>query len=746
MKNFFNAEAPSCMGMPTTEIEPGDRNPLIIQLYPPVAFYHNGKGGRVLDVTKAPFNARGDGVTDDTHALIAAMRFVCDHYERLLENGFSYCGQKQNRNWIVYMPDGEYLVSDTVSQGWPALVMNILKGWSNVQYLRVESPEHEEELLSNVASAPLLHGNPATPAADDNAGCYIRGQYNDATVYAETNWAIRVLGQSRDKTIIRLKDSTPGFGEGAEKAVVAFYLLQRGSNVNIGNIIENVTIKTGKGNPGAIGLKWNSSNWGGVRNVAICSGDGRGRAGLVTDANNATGYHHDLRVEGFDIGIKIAAGRETMVALEYATLSGQRGTAICIGDARAGGGGDSLSARKVLVNGAPVALRAGRAGQAILLQSHLESSGEQASAIVIEPDGFLLARDIRVSGYRAAVALDGEAVVRGDFIEEYASPAGLTGNAATRSLRLQIKDSPIISPEQDFSKWANVDDFGALGDGCADDTAAIQRAMNSGNPVVYFPRANYVVNGTVDIPASVREITWLFGAVHRSVAAQPDGPALFRVAEPSPEPLLLHQAVTAGGVFLDHEADRPVVLEDIYVIFNHIRSSASRADMLFPSPAAQNTTMWRLYRNTLPSGVAKEIFVNDSLFFGGDEGEKYVLENVNAWVRMGNNEHLPGAQFAFRRSDVWVFGFKAENAETLFLAENRSRIEVLGGSFLNWKHWRGPVILSRDSLVSAIFFMWHWGLATETIWQDENSGVFTTVPATRFKKLDKVDGAVIAIC
>ena len=38
---------------------PGDRNLPINQVYPPDAFYHNGKGGRVLDVTKPPFNAKG---------------------------------------------------------------------------------------------------------------------------------------------------------------------------------------------------------------------------------------------------------------------------------------------------------------------------------------------------------------------------------------------------------------------------------------------------------------------------------------------------------------------------------------------------------------------------------------------------------------------------------------------------------------------------------------------------------------
>ena len=112
---------------------------------------------------------------------------------------------------------------------------------------------------------------------------------------------------------------------------------------------------------------------------------------------------------------------------------------------------------------------------------------------------------------------------------------------------------------------------------------------------------------------------------------------------------------------------------------------------------------------------------------------------------MIGNEHLPGAQYAFRRSDVWILGFKAEHADTLFRADDHSRLEVLGGTFLNWDKRHGPVIDCRDSRVFAVFFNWHWTVVAETILRDETDGVFTFLPATRFPSLDKVDGAVIAI-
>lgn len=55
--------------------------------------------------------------------------------------------------------------------------------------------------------------------------------------------------------------------------------------------------------------------------------------------------------------------------------------------------------------------------------------------------------------------------------------------------------------------WRNVKDYGAVGNGVADDTAAIDRAIWSGGrrgvdcaivpAVVYFPAGTYLVSGSV---------------------------------------------------------------------------------------------------------------------------------------------------------------------------------------------------------------------------------------------------------
>ena len=259
-------------------------------------------------------------------------------------------------------------------------------------------------------------------------------------VYSETNWAIRIVGQSRDTTVVRFAGQGAGFAAEAGEAVIAFYMLRQGSNVNNGNVIENLTIDTGKGNPGAVGLAWSASNYGGVRNLAIRSGDGSGKAGLLMDRRNATGYVHDILIDGFDTGIELTAKAETSVTLEYATLSRQRRDGHPCG--RRGTRRNSLSVRKLLAHGAPVGLMVDHAAQAVLLDSRLASGSDNAAAVVLRTEGQLYARDVETPGYRAAVTRNGETVAAGTSVDEYCSTGTVSrqGGAPRRALRLPVKE------------------------------------------------------------------------------------------------------------------------------------------------------------------------------------------------------------------------------------------------------------------------------------------------------------------
>ncbi|MDA0589144.1 MAG: right-handed parallel beta-helix repeat-containing protein [Planctomycetota bacterium] len=75
---------------------------------------------------------------------------------------------------------------------------------------------------------------------------------------------------------------------------------------------------------------------------------------------------------------------------------------------------------------------------------------------------------------------------------------------------------------------SNVRDFGAVGDGEADDTEAIQHAVSDGEGIVEFPRGNYRISKTILVDLSKESRTSLVGrgGVAKIVMHGP-GPAIF---------------------------------------------------------------------------------------------------------------------------------------------------------------------------------------------------------------------------
>lgn len=132
-------------------------------------------------------------------------------------------------------------------------------------------------------------------------------------------------GESEAGVALRLADSAPGYQDAANRKV--FIDVYEGNTANqFRTYLQNVTVDVGSGNPGAVGLQFQSNNTGRLENVTIRTSD-PARAGAVglDFAFNFPGplLARNITIEGFDEGI-IGAPQEYSVTLENITLRNQR--------------------------------------------------------------------------------------------------------------------------------------------------------------------------------------------------------------------------------------------------------------------------------------------------------------------------------------------------------------------------------------------------------------------------------------
>ncbi|HEV2702350.1 MAG TPA: FAD-dependent oxidoreductase [Steroidobacteraceae bacterium] len=387
---------------------------------------------------------------------------------------------------------------------------------------------------------------------------------------------VRLYGVGATRPVLVLGSHTPGFQQGVGSMVV-FTGARRGDPVRTGpgpsearvpfppptvvpfdpkvadansstfySVMSNIDIEIGPGNPAATGIRFRVAQHAYLSNMDFHLG------GAFAGIYQAGNFVQNLHFEGGRYGI---VTEKTSPAWQFTVLDssfeGQSGAAIREHEA-------DLTLIDVTVRNVPVGIEIDRGYGDSLWGKDVRFEGVRQAGVVISNEGTVytqvgfdnaLARDtpvfvhFRDSGRN--VAGEGRSYRVRSFSYGLAVPGlGQLGHFATSQEIMPIERLPApgasaVRSLPPVAEWANVHELGAVGDGKADDTLALQRAIDA-HRAVYLPLGVYRVSDTLRLrPDSA--LIGLHPSLTRIEIA--DGTAAFQgVGAPKP---LLQSA--AGG-------------------------------------------------------------------------------------------------------------------------------------------------------------------------------------------------------
>ena len=477
---------------------------------------------------------------------------------------------------------------------------------------------------------------------------------------------LSIQGQSRDKTILRLKDHSPGFDNPKE---AKHMLRTKEGNMAFRYRFGGFTLDTGKGNPGASGISYISCNHGTLSDVRVISGDPRGAgvSGIDCDGNNpGLSILNNVEVVGFDYGIEFG-GIYPGMTFEHISLSGQlkagiicRGNGAIIRDLR--------SSNKVS------ALEVGSGASVTLLDSKIIGSDSSPG---IRNAGDLVARNVEFENCK--VSLDdsrNSKQITDRNIKEYTSAEAKDLFPSTKqTLDLPIENTPSVPWDagDNFVNWVNVVKHGARPDSRKDDTDAIQSAIDearkNNKSTVYFPRGTYRISRTLEIGGSVRRLVGFPSVIqpinvsgawphHGSFAGEKE-PVMIRVTEG--QPVVVFDRLSIEGT-CDHAAKNTVVFQLGEGI--HYRNSVSGGKAFFQDYGAiydikGPQQVWVRVWNATWSNATYSFFKNP-------ENPAYALNDGGSLVIMGVDHE------------------SAKNRHAMLRNLNGARTEIF--SVLSWRN------------------------------------------------------------
>jgi hypothetical protein len=453
---------------------------------------------------------------------------------------------------------------------------------------------------------------------------------------------LTIQGDGPGETVILLDRESPGFTDPSVPAAVITTASKTddpacsnygrdnengGGNCGFGNYLFDLAIRVGEGNPGAVGLDFIASNYGAVVNVKIESADGGGVYGLDLSRGVGPCLFKDIEIEGFDCGIR-ADGELYGMTFDRIRLKGQKlagiynnNNALSFYDVTSVGDGPAVINEGIGL----VTMVKGQFGGNSSVQFATRNNGDNA---------VLYLRDIESDGYDATFNSTPSA---GNSIAEYVSHTVLSlfGQQDSMALKLPIEPSS-TTPAVDVSLWANVENFGAGPNDQTADADAIQQAVNSGKPVVYFPFGSYGIDKTIRIEKTVR-ITG-FSSYLNCQGASP----VFEFAGREGDTVIIERFRFSRDAVVRH--DCPGVL-----VFRHCEGA-----------------------NYEGTGKDGRLFLEDyccgTLQFNSQK----------VWARHLNTEG-GGTRIVNKGSVLWILGIKTEGQNTVVSTQDSGSTELLGG-------------------------------------------------------------------
>ncbi len=492
-----------------------------------------------------------------------------------------------------------------------------------------------------------------------------------------------VQGAGTDKTIIKLDDDAPGFDDPTNpKTIFSFFHEDKTLIDNqFGDMLKDITIDANS-HPGAVGINFYTSNFGGLSNVkCISSGGTRGLYGIKNQPTRVgPGVFTDIVVEDYETGIALPGNMhgyylENITINNFTTRGLYSTQRIAIRNYTAENGtGPAIEGRNYS-----------------LIDSRLAGNGDYAA--IAEGGAYL--RNVDIDGYTNAIhhktdsfdtTLAGETgfSYMGD---RFGAPLHSPFAQNDTLMHLPVKDMPAAVNQYDNpADWTDSYDYGGnIGKEDDGQNQDLQDALDATNGTLAITNCYELGYYTpVDPSLNVTDPQVRVGGNVDRIIRIGKGYNNYEKFDPQ------HSVDELTWIIEGNASDGPLIFEDFTRGIGKIIHASDRTVVFI------NVGM-KSYENTVEGG---------NVFIQNGAGDDIYFKGQHVWLRYGNPEGIPeyDAKIVNDGGRLWVGYIKTEDEGTAIATINNGFTEMLQGFFYA-THAKNrtpdaPCLYAEDSHVS----------------------------------------------